>query len=204
MRHTPSLSLVSLKMGLLNLKHMKQTAVEWLVEQIKKEHPFWTSIFEQAKEMEKQQIIDSFGVGCHHESKRLVGYQDIAEHYYNETYGSKGSDDHIVDTNEMVDQVPDVRKMVEDDNYLTPVDWLMDRIKWIHRETYNYLIKEGQYDVAKRTENAILDKANELQSSQTEISDEEIEEMLFHHSNEYAYGFKDAIKWYREQLKQRQ
>jgi hypothetical protein len=37
-----------------------------------------------------------------------------------------------------------------------------------------------------------------------EISDEEIEVMLFHHSNEYAYGFKDAIKWYREQLKQRQ
>ena len=24
--------------------------------QIKKEHPFWTSIFEQAKEMEKQQM----------------------------------------------------------------------------------------------------------------------------------------------------
>ena len=42
---------------------------------------------------------------------------------------------------------------------------------------------------------------NEMTSSQTEISDEEIEEMLFHHSNEYAYGFKDAIKWYREQLK---
>ena len=40
-------------------------------------------------------------------------------------------------------------------------------------------------------------------SSQTEISDEEIEEMLFHHSNEYAYGFKDAIQWYREQLRQR-
>jgi hypothetical protein len=34
-----------------------------------------------------------------------------------------------------------------------------------------------------------------------EISDEEIEELLFHHSNEYAYGFKNAIKWYREQLK---
>ena len=41
-------------------------------------------------------------------------------------------------------------------------------------------------------------------SSQTEISDEEVEQMLFHHSNEYAYGFKDAIKWYREQLKQKQ
>lgn len=73
-------------------------------------------------------------------------------------------ENHIVDTNEMIDQVPDVRKMVEDDNYLTPVDWLMDRIKWIHRETYDYLIKEGQYDVAKRTENAIINKANESQS----------------------------------------
>jgi len=44
-------------------------------------------------------------------------------------------------------------------------------------------------------------EANEMASSQTEISDEEVEEMLFHHSNEYAYGFKDAIKWYREKLK---
>lgn len=43
--------------------------------------------------MEKQHIIDAFGVGCHHESKRLIGYQDIAEQYYNETYGSKGSDE---------------------------------------------------------------------------------------------------------------
>jgi hypothetical protein len=42
------------------------------------------------------------------------------------------------------------------------------------------------------------------QLPQKEISDEEIEEMLFHHSNEYAYGFKDAIQWYREQLKKRQ
>jgi len=49
-------------------------------------------------------------------------------------------------------------------------------------------------------ENHIVD-TNKMVSSQTEISDEEIEEMLFHHSNEYAYGFKDAIKWYREQLK---
>lgn len=90
---------------------------------------------------------------------------------------SKGSDD----------QVPDVRKMVEDDNYLTPVDWLMDRIKWIHRETYDYLIKEGQYDVAKRTENAILNKANELQSSQTEISDENA------YTNGYLHGYNAAI-----------
>ena len=31
-------------------------------------------------------------------------------------------------------------------------------------------------------------------------SDEEIEEDLFHQSNEYAYGYKDAFKWMREQI----
>ncbi len=67
---------------------MKQTAVEWLENELKK-IPFINpqDAFEQAKEMEKEQIIDAFGVGCHHESKRLVGYQDIAEQYYNKTYG---------------------------------------------------------------------------------------------------------------------
>jgi hypothetical protein len=44
--------------------------------------------YDQAKEMEKEQIIDAFGVGCHHESKRLVGYQDTAEQYYNETFNA--------------------------------------------------------------------------------------------------------------------
>jgi hypothetical protein len=42
---------------------------------------------EQAKEMEKEQIEDAFGIGCQVESTRLIGYQDIAEQYYNETYG---------------------------------------------------------------------------------------------------------------------
>jgi len=58
---------------------------------------------------------------------------------------------------------------------------------------------EKGYSIAMRH---IIEVLSQL--PQKEISDEEIEEMLFHHSNEYAYGFKDAIKWYREQLKQRQ
>lgn len=40
----------------------------------------------KAKEMEKEQIIDAFGVGCQVESTRLIGYQGMAEQYYNETY----------------------------------------------------------------------------------------------------------------------
>ena len=72
---------------------MTLTAVEWLIHQYIKDGLFKKGVYEQAIEMEKQQIIDAFGIGCHHESKRLVGYQDIAEQYYSETYGSKGSDE---------------------------------------------------------------------------------------------------------------
>jgi hypothetical protein len=69
--------------------YKQQTAVEWLVDKLIKaefiNNP--DELIDQAKAMEKQQIEDAFGVGCHHESKRLVGYQDIAEQYYNEEYG---------------------------------------------------------------------------------------------------------------------
>jgi hypothetical protein len=37
----------------------KLTAVEWLEEQIKKDHPFWIDIFEQAKAMERKQIEEN-------------------------------------------------------------------------------------------------------------------------------------------------
>ena len=46
-------------------------------------------MFKQAKEMEKQQIKDSFGVGCQVESTRLIGYHEMSEQYYAETYGGK-------------------------------------------------------------------------------------------------------------------
>ena len=72
---------------------MKQTAVEWLVEQIKSDQnqkslsaSEWMQVINQAKHMEKEQLIDAFGIGCQVESTRLVGYQDMAEQYYKETY----------------------------------------------------------------------------------------------------------------------
>ena len=66
---------------------MKQTAVEWLECELKK-IPFINpkEAFEQAKAMEKEQIIDAFGVGCQVESTRLIGYQGMAEQYYKETF----------------------------------------------------------------------------------------------------------------------
>lgn len=76
---------------------MKQTAIDWLKKELEQFgssshlHLDWDTfdeLIKQAKEMHKQEIIDAFGIGCHHESKRLVGYQDVAEQYYNETYGT--------------------------------------------------------------------------------------------------------------------
>jgi hypothetical protein len=57
----------------------KQTAVEWLVEQICGDHTEqWQKEIEQAKEMEKEQIVRAFG------------YEEIdGEQYYNETYGGE-------------------------------------------------------------------------------------------------------------------
>jgi len=61
---------------------MKQTAVEWLVEQIKTKHDklfieFYASEIEEAKEMEKQQIIEAFN--------KSVPFK-FGEQYYNETF----------------------------------------------------------------------------------------------------------------------
>ena len=63
---------------------MKQSAVEWLEEQYTKQITFLhREDFEQAKEMEKQQIISAI-----YNSQRTdfyVKYYD-AEQYYNEIY----------------------------------------------------------------------------------------------------------------------
>jgi hypothetical protein len=68
----------------------KQTAVEWLEERyndpLLKDNFISKAEFDQAKAMEKEHIIDGFGVGCQVESTRLIGYHKMAEQYYNETY----------------------------------------------------------------------------------------------------------------------
>lgn len=67
---------------------MKQTAVEWLLQELDKVnyHPTEAMIM-YAKKLEKEQIIEA--------AERWKGTK-FAEQYYNETYGSKGSE-HIED-----------------------------------------------------------------------------------------------------------
>ena len=60
---------------------MKQTAVEWLATYLKGITSLnCDEIIEQAKEMEKQQIIDAYKFGLSDEY--VIG----SEQYYNETY----------------------------------------------------------------------------------------------------------------------
>jgi|688.fasta_scaffold471029_2 c-di-AMP phosphodiesterase-like protein len=84
---------------------MKKTAVEWLIgrfhyegfigtycseEQIKSKRQIMIEIIEQAKEMEKQQIIEAHGnkqkTKSNPDSIVTYGYTFTGEAYYNETY----------------------------------------------------------------------------------------------------------------------
>ena len=60
----------------------KQTAVEWLVEELFKKIDYIQvdpRIINQAKAMEREQIIDAY-------DKNKMGRVDYGEQYYNETY----------------------------------------------------------------------------------------------------------------------
>ena len=77
------------------MENKKQTAVEWLMEQITYDNGYgqrWISFkeatdlniyFEDAKAMEEEQIKDAVNYGC----SDWGSFKD-AEQYYNETYGN--------------------------------------------------------------------------------------------------------------------
>jgi predicted secreted protein len=70
---------------------MKQTALEWLIRILELEsfeniNLYSMKAIEQAKEMEKEQIIDSFNAGYINSLKRKY---TTTEQYYNETFKSE-------------------------------------------------------------------------------------------------------------------
>jgi len=73
---------------------MKQTAVEWLIDMLVTENEITLKgenykLFEIAKEMEKEQIIEAFDKGLITENV-YYGYDNKkAEQYYNETFKSE-------------------------------------------------------------------------------------------------------------------
>lgn len=65
----------------------KQTAVQWLEETLTMlwGHDFYRFEFEQAKQMEKEQIVDAHLLGLVHDLTKDAYTQ--AEEYYKENYG---------------------------------------------------------------------------------------------------------------------
>ena len=78
------------------------TAVEWLIEKLhNKQYGIFDGIpilstyeiYAQAKEMEKQQMFDYIKKNYVNGEHSLKFHKEEFEQYYNETYGSKGSDE---------------------------------------------------------------------------------------------------------------
>lgn len=74
---------------------MKQTAIEWLVEEFKEKLtgnnlPNWfLDVIQQAKEMEKEQIVEAYyQIGKDHQDM-IFAIEKDAEQYYNETFKSE-------------------------------------------------------------------------------------------------------------------
>jgi len=71
----------------------KQTAVEWVFDKIIRcyEEEEWSRLIEQAKEMEKEQIIDAWNDGYEKglrvREEKIINPVFDAETYYDYTYG---------------------------------------------------------------------------------------------------------------------
>jgi hypothetical protein len=67
----------------------KQTAVEWLVEQVFGKHTYvWNDVIEKAKAMEREQLEKAYKKGCMDEiDKRIEScVEESCKTDYNETY----------------------------------------------------------------------------------------------------------------------
>jgi hypothetical protein len=77
----------------------KQTAVEWLEKQLQKEEyieKFGCVIYiiNQAKEMERQQIIDARLTAPPIKPNEKYSFKKEAEQYYNETFNNETTNNH--------------------------------------------------------------------------------------------------------------
>jgi len=67
----------------------KQTAVEWLVNQYIEKLTITPAMVEQAKAMEKEQIMDAWDALNYGDTRRKTIIYSSAEEYYNETFKSE-------------------------------------------------------------------------------------------------------------------
>jgi hypothetical protein len=165
------------------------TSIVWFIDQLSKViyNPLETDgytkaiekVYAQAIEMHRQQIIDAYQSGDG-DAYNLDATKEWGEEYYNETYGSKGSDevetpkintwDDIFDNIESKMDCIVPLKVVNylEKHYMKPTQLQTD-------ENGKPLTYWGGLDFTKPNANNIKSGSTQTTSSQTEISDEEIE-----------------------------
>ena len=83
------------------MSNKNETAVRWLVKEISRDRVGRAIIttflkeIEQAKELEKQQIIDAFWNGDNTNCISEQNIKEFAEKYFNKTYGGQNNDESI-------------------------------------------------------------------------------------------------------------
>jgi hypothetical protein len=207
------------------------TSIEWLEKEIWKRGPIgedtpnWLKeLYEQAKEMHKQEIIDAY-------ERRLgnnYNFELSGEEYYQETFDSNRTD--AKDTEKEMfelEQQLDIPSHMRWHNKELPQQELSDdeieqqALTFAKEESYGELsadLWKGYVYGAKRTRDhskSLSDKWKEYQdwlNEPPELSDEEIEKGAKEwYNKEGAYSASAialktwvyAIRWYREQLKQK-
>ena len=134
------------------------TSIEILINELKKyeglENIEWfaTKEIEQAKEMHKQEIIDAFKSGLkspYHQDYTFVTQENQegtkSGQYYQETFVSKGSDEHIVDTNKMI-EVPQQETLYTEEQVQKMIDnaLINYEIGWADRKKQQNLYTEKE------------------------------------------------------------
>ena len=91
------------------------TAVNWLIEELKKVHHPTEAMIMYAKKLEKQQIIDAYKIDVDEWPTQL---SDRAEQYYNETYGSDETKNNNIKQEtikEVFDTIVPIKKLTIDE-----------------------------------------------------------------------------------------
>jgi hypothetical protein len=103
-------------------KRLIMTSIEWLIEEltpsIALQQKYIDELKDKAKKMHQQEIENAYWDG----GQDIPMSEKSCEQYYQETFVSKGSDDHIVDTNEMI-ELPQQEKSLSD-KWKEYQDWL--------------------------------------------------------------------------------
>lgn len=149
------------------------------------------SLIEQAKEMEKQQIVDTWDMG-----RFNIDALGNGEEYYNETYESKENQKQLI--------VEIMEEDSKDGLYDIPLQECVNcnEQKQVHSMCLDCCIKLGNQNQTEISDDEIEKEARKLANIKHNRPLDS-EERYYKDYQKYD-GIVIGMKWYREQLKQKQ